>query len=164
MAKPTKFAPHICITCTILALIGIILGFIFQRPILPILFLLPTAIYEAYRTEGKSTKAASYLLVIVLLAEIFLILLNIDFNIADYLDSEAQFIGGYWVPLGDIKIVAPTLVAILSIILFVKTYGKFTKWLSVVIFITCFAIIYLADPVAFQDLLRFGIQEAFNRF
>jgi len=164
MAKPTKYAPHICIACTILALIGIIFGFIVMKPILPILFLLPTAIYEAYRTEGKSTKAASYLLVLALVAEILLVILNIDFNLAEYLGAETQYIGGYWVPLGDIKIVAPTLIAILSIILFIRTYGKFTKWLSIVIFLTCFAIIYLTDPVAFQDLLRFGIQEGLNRF
>jgi hypothetical protein len=163
MAKPTKYAPHICIICTIFAIIGIILGFVFSNPLLSILFLLPTAIYEAYRTEGKSTKASSYLLVIVLFAEIFLVAFNVDFNFAEFLGKESQLIGGYWVPLGDLKIVAPTLVAILSVILFVRTYGKFTKWLSVVIFFTSFTIIYLIDPVVFQELFRFGIQEALNR-
>lgn len=164
MAKPTKYAPHLCTLFMVIALIGIILGFVFKQPIIPILLLMPTAIYEAYRTEGKSTKTASIVLVAVLFTEIFLVLFNIQINLAEFLSSDRQLIGGYWVPLGDLRIVGPTIITVLSVILFTRTRGVYTKWLAAVIFVTSFAIIYLLDPVVFQSLFEYGIQEGLRRF
>lgn len=162
MAKPTKYAPHICTACTLIALLGIVLGFVYSAPIIPVLFLLPAAFYEAYRTEGKYTKQASYILVIVLIAELLLVLFNVNFNIAEFLGAERKMVGGYWVPLGDLKIVGPTVIAILSIVLFSRTRGIYTRWLAVVIFITSFAIVYMMDPIVFQDLLKYGLNEGLN--
>lgn len=164
MAKPTKYAPHLCTLFMIFAVIGIILGFIFSEPLIPILLLLPAAIYEAYRTEGRSTKAASYILVVVLLAQIILVLFNINFNVAEFLGADREYIGGYWVPLGDLQIVGPTIIAVLAVILFTRTRGIYTRWLAVIIFVTTLAIVYLIDPVVFQDLLQLGIQQALRRF
>jgi len=73
MAKPTRFAPYICTACTVLAILGIVLGFWLSSPLIITVLLLPTVIYEAYRTEGRSTKAASLLLVVVLIVEVFLV-------------------------------------------------------------------------------------------
>ena len=70
MAKPTRYAPLICTICMILAIIGIVIGLITLKPIIPIIFLLPTTIYEVYRTEGESTRASSIILLLVLIAEI----------------------------------------------------------------------------------------------
>ena len=84
---------------------------------------------------------------------------NINFNLAEYFDSTEKSIGGYLVPLGDIKIVGPTVMAILAVILFVRTYGTFTKWLAVIIFVTAFAIIYTIDPVIFKDLFKYAVQQ-----
>jgi hypothetical protein len=53
--------------------------------------------------------------------------------------------------------------AILAIILFVRTAGKFTKWLAVTIFVTAFAIIYSIDPGIFTELFKYGIQEGMRR-
>ncbi|MFU8826325.1 MAG: hypothetical protein ACNA70_02425 [Brevefilum sp.] len=164
MAKPTKYAPHLCTLFMVIAIIGIILGFIFKQPLIPIILLIPTAIYEAYRTEGKSTKTASIVLVVVLFAEIILVLFNIQFNLAEFFGSERQLIGGYWVPLGDLRIVGPTVMAALSVILYTRTRGIYTKWLAAIIFVTSFAIIYLIDPIVFQDLFEYGLQEALRRF
>jgi len=164
MTKPTKYAPHLCTLFMIIAIIGIILGFIFSKPLIPIILLLPAAIYEAYRTEGKSTKTSSIVLVLVLLAEIILVIFNIEFNIATFLGAEQQYIGGYWVPLGDLRIVGPAIVAVLAVILFTRTKGVYTKWLAVIIFVTCFAIIYLIDPVVFQELIRYGVQAGLSRY
>lgn len=164
MAKPTKYAPHLCTLFMIIAIIGIILGFVFSNALIPIIFLLPTAVYEAYRTEGKSTKASSIILLLVLLAEIVLVFFNIEFNIAEFLGAERQYIGGFWVPLGDLRIVGPTIVVVLSVILFTRTRGVYTRWLAAVIFVTCFAIVYLIDPVVFQTLLQEGIRQVFRRF
>jgi hypothetical protein len=163
MAKPTKFAPHICAACTILALLGIVLGLWQSLALIMAIFLLPTAIYEAYRTEGKSTKMASILLVVVLVAEIFLVLFGVDFNLADFLEVDQQYIAGFLVPLGDVRVVGPTIMAALSVILFVRTRGIYTRWLAVVILATSLAIVYALDPVIFQDLLKLALGEGLKR-
>jgi len=159
MAKPTKYATHICVLVTILALIGIVLGLILSSSIVIVLFLFPAAIYEAYRTEGKSTKAASILLVFILFLELLFLVFGINLNLAEFLGASEKYIGGYWVPLGDIKVVAPAIIAVLSIILFTKTWGVYTKWLAVVIFVTSFAIVYSLDSDVFQNLLKFALDE-----
>lgn len=163
MAKPTKHAPAICTVMTILALIGIIIGLIAKSPLIIIILLVPTVIYEVYRTEGRSTKASSILLLLVLIVEIGLLIFKVNFNLAEYLGVDEKYIGGYLVPLGDIRILGPTIMAVLSVILIVRTYGIYTKWLAVIIFITSFAIIYTIDPAVFQDLLKYGVEEGLDR-
>jgi len=162
MPKSYKYATPICAVLSIFALIGIIIGIAKSSPLIIIIFLLPTVIYEVYRTEGKSTKLASWLLLIVFIAEIILIAGSISFNLAEFLSMTEGRIGGYVVPLGDIKVVAPTIMAILAIILFVRTRGRYTKWLAAIIFITSFAIVYALDPAIFSELLRHGIREVLN--
>jgi len=161
--KPTKYAPHICTGVTLVALIGIIVGLITENALWPVTLLLPAALYQAYRTGGRSTKSASLLLVGVLILEIILLVFNVSFNLVEFLGTSQQTIGGYLVPLGDIKIVGPTLMAVLSVILFTKTRGRFTKWLAVTIFITCFAIVYTIDPETFNELLKYAVQEGVKR-
>ncbi len=163
MAKSYKYATPICIALSILALIGIIIGIIKSNPLITIIFLLPAVIYEVYRTEGKSTKRASWSLLIVFIAEIFLIITNISFNLAEFFGVTEKRIVGYNVPLGDIKVVGPAIMAILAIILFVRTRGRYTKWLAVIIFITSFAIVYALDPTVFSRLLHFGIEEGLKQ-
>ncbi|NLZ24138.1 hypothetical protein GX888_00075 [Candidatus Dojkabacteria bacterium] len=164
MAKPTKNAPIICTIVTIIALIGVIVGLYYNITLIAILGLLPAVIYEAYRTEGKSTKTSSYILLGVLIAEIILILFNINFNLAEYLDSTQEYIGGYLVPLGDIQTLGPTLMAVLSVILFVRTRGVYTRWLAAVIFFTSFVIIYSINPLIFNDLIKNAVQQGIRRF
>jgi hypothetical protein len=66
---------------------------------------------------------------------------------------------GYTVPLGDIKIFGPVIMGILSIILFIRTRGKYTKWLASVIFVTCFAIVYALNPDILKQLFKIGVEE-----
>ncbi len=80
-------------------------------------------------------------------------------DLAKFLGMTEKRIGGYTIPLGDIKVVAPAVMAILAIILFVRTRGRYTKWLAAIIFITSFAIVYALDPTIFAELLRYGIKE-----
>ncbi len=159
MAKPTKYAVPICLVLTFLALIGIVLGLVFKNALVTMFLLLPTIIYEVYRTEGKSTKASSILLLIVFIAEILLIIFKVNFNLAEFLGVDQKYIAGYEVPLGDIRIVGPAIMAVLSIVLFVRTYGVYTKWLAVIIFITSFSIVYNLDPNIFTELLKYGVNE-----
>jgi len=159
MAKPTKYATLICTIISILALIGIVIGIWLSKPLIIVIFLIPAAAYEVYRTEGPSTVWASWILLIVLVLEIVLIVANINFDLASFFGESEKVVAGYTVPLGDIKIAGPIVMAILSIILFVRTRGRYTKWLAVVIFITCFAIVYAINPEIFKNLLGLAVDK-----
>ena len=130
MAKPHKHAGSICFVLTVLALLGAIVGIMRSSPLIAIVLLLPTAIYEVYRTEGESTKWASRLLLLLLVAEIVLIVGNISFNLADFLGSSEKLVAGYVVPLGDVKVVGPAVMVFLAVILFTRTRGRYTRWLG----------------------------------
>jgi hypothetical protein len=158
--KSDKQAPLVVGVATLLALVGVLLGFRMQNALWLIPFLLPAAIVEVARTEGVSTRTSSWILLIVLVAEIFLIVFGVNINLAEFLGASNQLVGGYLVPLGDIKIVAPALMAVLSVILIVRTWGIYTRWLAGVIFAGSFALIYLLDPVAFQGLWQYALEEA----
>jgi hypothetical protein len=127
LAKPTKYATLICTVLTAIALIGIVLGIIFLKPIIIVACLLPSVVYEVYRTEGESTRWASWVLLIVIVLEIILIAANISLDLGKFLGASTKEVAGYTVPLGDIKIFGPAIMAILSIILFIRTRGKYTK-------------------------------------
>lgn len=163
MAKPTKYAPLICAIVSVLALMGIIIGLLTGHTLVIVFLLLPAVIYEVYRTEGESTKAASVILLLILIAEIILILFNLNFNLAEYFQDTQKNIAGFLIPLGDLKIVAPSIMAVLSIVLFIRTYGTFTKWLAVTIFVTSFAIIYSIDPAIFKDLFKYAVEQGVDR-
>ncbi len=155
-----KKAVRINTIVSIIALIGIILGLGLKNPLIVIIGMLPAVIYEIIRTAGVSTKFASVVILLVLIMELILIFFNINIDLAKYLGSQSKYIAGYSIPLGDIKIVAPALTAILAIILFIRTAGVFTKWLSIVIFVSCFVMIYLLSPEKFPQLFKWGIQQA----
>ena len=163
MAKPYQHATPICLVLTFLAIIGIFFGFKTLSPLTIMLFLLPTVFYEVYRTEGASTKSASLGLLIVFILEILFIIGNINFDLVSFLDTEQRYIAGHIIPLGDIKVVGPTVMAVLSGVLFTRTRGRYTKWLAVIIFISSFAIVYALDPTVFSRLLKIEIKEGLNK-
>ncbi len=163
MAKPTKYAPIICVVLTLLMIAGVALGFLKHNSLLLVLFLLPAVIYEVYRTEGKSTKWASWVLLAIFILEILLIVFKINFDLGVFLGKTQTTVAGFTVPLGDIKIVGPAIIAILSVILFLRTRGIYTKWLAVIIFLGSFSLIYLLNPEVFQTLLKFGIDQGLKK-
>lgn len=164
MAKPTKHATAICIAISVLLVIGIVLGF-WQKNVLYILgFLLPVVIYQVYRTEGKSTKWASLTMLIVIILEFILVIFKINFNLAEFLGTEGEYVAGYYVTFGDLKAIFPAIMAILSIILFVRTRGRYTRWLAVIIFTGALAITYQVNPEGFKDLIGIVAREALNQF
>ena len=152
MAKPTKYAALICTIISIIALIGIIIGVLMAKPLIVVALLFPAAIYEVYRTEGPSTKWSSWFLLLLLILEIVFIVGNISFDLAAFTGTSETSMVGYNIPLGDVKIVGPIIMGILSMILFTRTRGKYTKWLAAIIFITCFAIAYTLNPEIFNNL------------
>ena len=146
MARPTTYATPICLVLTLLVIVGIIWGFVVHNALITILFLLPAVGYEAYRTEGESTTWASWVLVLLIIAELICIIGKINFDLGSYFGVSETYAAGYYVPLGDIKIIFPMVMLILSLILFFRTIGKYTKWLAVLIIIGSVVTLYLLDP------------------
>ncbi len=163
MAKPYKNATTICIVLTVVAGLGIVLGLIYSEPLIPIILLIPVAIYEVYRTEGKSTKAASWGMLALLVVELLFVVFGISFDLAAFLGRSSAHIRGYRVPFGDIKVISPALMAVLSLVLIANTRGRYTRWLAGIIFVTAFAIIYTVDPILFEELIKTAINEALRR-
>jgi ABC-type glycerol-3-phosphate transport system permease component len=162
VAKPYKHATPICLALTALAIIGAALAFLLWNPLPLLILLLPTAIYEVYRTQGESTKWASWLLLLVVVAEVVLVIANVELDVAAYLEEEAAYVAGYEVPMGDLRVVAPAAMAILAVILLIRTRGVYTKWLAVIIFLSAFAVVYTVDPSYFGRLLRVGVEEGLD--
>ncbi|MBI2098951.1 hypothetical protein HYT45_00870 [Candidatus Uhrbacteria bacterium] len=162
MAKPTTYATPICAVLTILAVVGILLGLKFQNAIIALLLLLPSVGYEVYRTEGKSTRWASWALLATFIAELIFFIFNISLDLAKFFGDSQKYIAGFSVPLGDIKVVGSVLMIVLGVILFTRTRGIYTKWLAVIIFATSFAIVYILAPNMFEQLLKLGINQVLN--
>jgi hypothetical protein len=159
MAKPFKHAAPICLGLTALAAVGVALGIALWNPLPLLILLLPVVGYEAYRTQGGSTRWASWLLLVVVIVEIVLVVADVEFDLGAYLGEETRHVAGYEVPLGDVKVVGPAAVAVLAVILLVRTRGVYTRWLAVVIFLGAFAVVYTLDPSYFGRLLRIGVEE-----
>lgn len=164
MPKSVTYATPICLVLTILAAIGLVFGWFDHNAIIILILLLPAIGYEIYRTEGVSTKWASWVMLIVVLAEIYFIWKGISFDLANYLGTSEQYVGGFWVPLGDIKIIGPILLAVLAGILFFRTNGKYTKWLAVIIFVSALVTVYIIDPGIIKTMLPGIIGQGLNRF
>jgi len=162
MAKPTTYATPICVTLSIITVIGIGIGLLARNPLIIAALLLPAVIYEVYRTEGESTIWSSWLILGAIIAEFVLVIFKINFDLASFLGTSSQYIAGYYVPLGDIKVIFPTVIGILSVILFLRTAGIYTKWLSVLIFLGALSIVYTIDPGLFQQLIRLVVQQGMN--
>ncbi|MGQ9706672.1 MAG: hypothetical protein ACUVWP_06700 [bacterium] len=163
MAKPYKYAPLVCTILSIIAVIGIVVGLLILNPLIIIFLLLPTVVYEVWRTQGESTRWASWILLIVLIAEIIFIIAGVSFDLTSYLGAEEKYVAGYRVPLGDIKVIGPIIMAILAIILITRTRGRYTKWLAVVIIISAFAIVYTLDATIFSRMFGVAVEEGLER-
>jgi len=163
MARPTKNATPICIGLSLLALVGIVVGLATSTPLVMVLVLIPVVAYEIYRVEGESTKWASWGMGAVLLGLVVLTIFDISWNLAEWLGQDSADVGGYLVPLGDIKSVGAAMLGALAIVLFFRTRGIYTRWLAVIIFVTVAALVYVLSPDVFRDLLRQGTQDAINQ-
>lgn len=164
--KPAKtntdanFSPLlVCSILTIWAIIGVFIALATKNALFLAFFLLPVVSYEIYRTKGKSTIFSSWAMLVILLFEIIFLIFNISYDLGAYLGLESVYVSGQSIPLGDIKILGPSLLAVFSTILFLRTAGPYTKWLSVIIFISAFVIIFILSPLMFRGLLRTAVQQ-----
>jgi hypothetical protein len=157
MAKPTKHASKICLALSAIAALGILAGLVTGSPMVILVALLPTVAYEVYRTEGPSTRWASWALAIVLVLEALFLILNVSFDVASLLGYSSRYVAGYEVPLGDVKVVGPAIMAVLALILMARTRGRYTKWLAVNIIVTSFALIYVLDHTVFVRWVQLAV-------
>ncbi|MFA5158404.1 MAG: hypothetical protein WC451_04455 [Patescibacteria group bacterium] len=158
MAKPTTYATPICLFLSLVAAVGIVIGFVQQNPLWAIILLIPAVGYEVYRTEGASTKLASWGLLILLIAELICVVFGVHYDLATFMEQDSAYIAGTVVPLGDITVVFPMVMAALAVVLFVRTAGIYTKWLAVIIFASMVSTVYLISPTGFGDLIRSAIR------
>lgn len=164
MAKPFKYAWVICLCLSILVAAGAAASIYLINPLLLILTLIPTVIYEVYRTQGETTRWASWVLLVIAIGELILLFTDVSFDLAPFFGEEEKYVGGYYVPLGDVKVVAPAAMAVAAAILFIRTRGRYTKWLAAVIFAAAFVAVYALDPSYFRRLLRAAAGEAGRSF
>ncbi len=146
MARPTKHAPAITIATGIVAALGAGAGLITHEPLWALGGLLPATVYEVYRTEGESTRWASWVLLGVLLLEGALLWFGIDADLGQFLGRDSQVVAGYEVPLGQVTVVGPVVMAIVCLILIARTRGRFTRWLAGIILVGAAAALYIIDP------------------
>jgi len=143
MARPTRYATPICLALTVLAALGIALGFITGEVLWPIGFLFPTVVYEAYRTEGRSTRWASWTMAALMVALIVFVAFGVEYDLRNLFGADITYVGGKEIPLGDVKVVFPAAMAILCVVLWGRTRGIYTRWLAAIIFVTAVVIAYL---------------------
>lgn len=144
----------ICAILTVITLGTIILGFYLKNPFIIIVGIFPAAIYEAIRTEGYYTKAGSIIILLAVIFEILALKGIIKFNLANFFNRETMYFSGYFITLGEISIIFPALAAIISIVLFFRTYGIYTKWLAILLLVSSIALLYLVNKEGLIDLIR----------
>jgi len=164
IAKKSPSPFNICLIVTGLMILGAFLGLGSKNPFWVLLFMLPATIYEVIRTEpGASTKFSSILLLGIILLEIILIVFNVNYDLAKFFEAEEKVVGGYTLPLGDIKVFGPLLTAILSTVLVFRTYGPYTRWLSIVIALGSLVAVFLINPLFFQQAVKLIVNSLFDR-
>jgi len=157
LAKPTKHAAKICLVLSIIVVLGALIGLLAKSPLVLLLALTGSVLYQVYRTEGETTRWASRTLLAALVLEFVLVIFGVSFDLAAFLGASERTVAGYQVPIGDIKLVGPAVMAVCAMILLVRTRGRYTRWLSVNILVGTLALAYVLDPVVFQELVRSGV-------
>lgn len=144
----------ICGILTLATIATILLGFYYKNPFIIICGIIPAAIYEMVRTEGYYTRSSSIIITILVILEVLAIKGVIKFNLANWMGRDQAYFGGYWLPLGDITFIFPAVAVILSIVLFFRTYGVYTKWLAILLLASSACLLYLVNKETLFELIR----------
>jgi hypothetical protein len=119
--------------------------------------LLPTALYEACRIDGKYKRWLAIAVLALLVLEIVFIMANVKLDLAAGIGLTEKYRLGVEIPLADIKIIGPIIMAVLSMVLFIRTSESYSRWLSAVVLVATVAAMYILDPTIYSRMLRFGI-------
>lgn len=144
----------ICLILTLITLATIIIGFYFKNPYYIILGIFPAAIYEAIRTEGYYTKAGSIIILAAVILEILVLKGLIRFNLASFFNQENIYFSGYLIKLGEISLIFPALAAIISVVLLIRTYGIYTKWLAILLLASSICLLYIVNREGLFEIIR----------
>lgn len=152
--QDTSSAKVLCVVISIITIITIGVGIWLKNPYWVIAGIIPAALYEAWRTEGSYTKAASIAIVVLVILEILAILGIIRFNIAQFFATDSFYFSGYLIPLGDIASIFPIVCALLSLVLLRRTYGPYTKWLSILLIASSLVLLYIVNKSIIPELIK----------
>jgi hypothetical protein len=152
-----KFSPFsICLIMTAAAALGIFAGWSFKLPLIIILGALPAALYELFRTSGLFTKAAAMLLLGALLITAYLLISGSGVQLKDFINTDGTLLENIKTDRLDLKTLLMSFAAVLSVFLFLKTMGIYTKWLSIVLLVCSFAVIYISNSRLFSQLIDYA--------
>jgi len=152
--KDTATTRILCIVISIFTIITIVVGVWLKNSYWIIAGIIPAAIYEAWRTEGYYTKAASIGIVVLVILEILAIMGIIRFNISQFFNTDTFYFSGFLIPLGDIVSIFPIVCALLALILLRRTYGPYTKWLSILLIVSALALLYVVNKSIIPELIK----------
>lgn len=156
-ARPWKYAGLISVFVILIAAAGLIIGYLRGQIVWGIILMLPLVGYEVYRTAGETTRWASWAMLVLLIGSIVLIWFDINLDLSKILGTDSTIVAGQTVPLGDVKVVMPTLLGVCALILLIRTRGRYTRFLAGAIFIAAVVIVYQIDPIAVRSLIRQGL-------
>lgn len=157
-SKKKSSPVFLCVLFTIIAAAGIAAAIVTKNPLYIIAGMLPAAVYEAFRTQGPFTIMASVGVLLLIAVEALLIVLNVNFDLVKFFGHSYSSFSGYSVPLGDIKIAIPLLTVVLALILVIRTAGPYTKWLSFIIIVSCFVLVYQISPSEFPKMMKWAVE------
>lgn len=144
----------LCTIISIFTILTLIIGLLTKNPFWVIAGIIPTAIYEAWRTEGYYTKIASVGILGLVILEMLAILNIFRLNLANTFQQNEIYFRGNYLPLGDIKFVFPAICVILSLTLITYTYGKYTKWLSILLLASSICLLFLVNRSGLIEIIR----------
>lgn len=154
MPKSYTYAVWICAAASVIAAAGIVAGIMRTNALIPILCLLPAAVYEAWRTEGTFTRLASWGMLVILIAQAALLVSKLNINLSSYAAKAGIALPDTLKALCSLNVIFPAVVIACSVYLFRRTAGVYTKWLSVIILLTSAAILYILVPDSLKMIVE----------
>jgi len=140
MAKSSKNESPLCIICIIAAVAGVVEGYFLHNPLIPVLSLIPAAVFLIFYVDELTSGWAKWGFFIVINIEGMLLAKNIKIDVAHYLVKFTSDL-----PVMDLRIVLTILLAYFSYILARKTTGKYTRVLALSMLVCSMVIFYLVD-------------------
>ncbi|MBN2040802.1 MAG: hypothetical protein JW864_12235 [Spirochaetes bacterium] len=145
MPKEYKHALLISTVLTIVAGIGVFTGVYFKWALIIAIAMIPAVVYEIYRTEGFFSKIVSFLCLFIILAEIFAIITHSMVDLSRITGNHFQSVS-FLHEKTQAAFIGTVLLIILCLLLFKRTRGFYTQWLSVLILLSSIGLFFASNP------------------
>lgn len=143
-----------CLIAALIAATCLLCGYYLKSPLIMALGLIPAALYESFRAWGPMTRIASLLFVLILITVSALFLLQINFDMSTFKGGHVKRAALRTLALVDIKVVALLIMALLSLVLVIRSAGPYTKLLSLLIMAGCIFMVWQVSPKQFPALVE----------